>query len=385
MLSFIFSLYGIVVDLPYVGLEHRNLYIYGRVFVALVCVFFFVQVNFLKKQYETQVPIIYAILLLYCVHGQYFVNGYYLAFMQIIAGFSLFFAMPKKYYYPITVSGNVLIMISIWKSSFSYSDSAEKILKFNMDTSFGVSLISIIALIGYVNITLARERKHVLSEKFLDVGRYFGNFVHELKGVVSSPTVYAEMLSAELEKDAPDMGLIKEIVTNLKTDVYGINQKILNINNLSKNSSEVGPIDIASLALTINDHFFSKSKIKLDVLGNDPMVIGNEYSVRSILLNLIGNSKENFAIRKVSPRCIQLIVENNKIIYRDNGGGFSDAALEGINHSSFFTEKPQGSGMGIYTIREYMKEYGGKVVFKNRDDGIRGVYIELIFAKGDRK
>jgi len=376
-----FSLYGLAIDLPLIEGEFRPFYVGGRLLVAFICSLFLFQVNILKIQYPAQVPMIYSLIIAYCIQGQVFVNGYYLAFMQAIAGFSLFFPMPKKYYYPITFVGNLLILVAIWTGLYHYSEDAAKIFKFNMDTSLGIVLISVICLVGYITITLAREQKQILAEKFLDVGRYFGNFVHDLKGIVSSPTVYVELLAAELNKEAPSIDFIREVVTNLKADVYSINDKVLGINNLSKNSDEIVPIDIRKLVGSLEKHFFARDNLNVSIVGTKDYVIGNEYSVRSIILNLINNSKENFQLKGIESPSISIEVGPQKITFRDNGGGFSKNALKKINQNSFFTDKAHGSGMGLFTVKEYMSEFNGSAYFSNRTDGTDGAQIELTFAK----
>lgn len=376
-----FALYGLIFDLRLIAEESHAIYISGRLVTVAVCFLFLYQVNILKKQYDAQVPLIYALMIAYCIQGQYFVNGYYMAFMQVAAGFSLFFSMPKRYYYPLTWVGTALMVTTVWFTLYSYSDLPAKAFKFNLDASIGMTLISIVCSIGYQKMTFVREQKRALSEKFLDVGRYFGNFVHELKGVTSSPTVYIELLSAELAKDSPRLDYLKEIVANLKGDICNLNQKVLSINHLSRNSEETGPVQIKAVIRSIEAHFFSKDKLRLEVIGETDIIYGNEFAIRSIILNLLNNSKENFLLKGISDRPIRFEVSHQKVVFKDSGRGFPHGALRKINQDSFFSEKNHGSGMGLFIIREYMKEFGGKALFKNRTDDVAGVQIELHFGQ----
>jgi signal transduction histidine kinase len=381
IICFSFALYGLVIDIPLIAIDLRVYYVAGRLIVAALCFGFFIQVNMLKKQFEAQVPLIYSVIIAYCLHGQYFVNGYYLAFMQAVAGFSLFFAMSKRHYYSVTGVGTLLMLVSVWLTKFKYSEDAVKNLKFNVDTSLGVFLISLICFIGYQKITLAREKKHVLAEKFLDVGQYFGSFVHELKGMTTAPTIYTELLMTELVSATPRLDYLREIVNNLTNDIHNVNERVLSINKLSRNSEEVESVLIRTLIEAIEAQFFFKDNLNITFTEEADIIIGNEFAIRSIVLNLLNNTRENFIEKNIQNRSVHFHIQAQKIVFLDNGGGFSRVALKKIKQNAFFSEKAQGSGMGLFTIREYMRKFNGRVFFKNRSDAVAGVHVELLFNK----
>ncbi|MCL2610461.1 MAG: HAMP domain-containing histidine kinase [Defluviitaleaceae bacterium] len=73
--------------------------------------------------------------------------------------------------------------------------------------------------------------------------------------------------------------------------------------------------------------------------------------IRIVFDNLIKNSIE--AIGDTNGN-IYITVKENEIIFKDNGGGFSETPED------FKTTKEKGSGVGLYLCRKIAEEYGGK-------------------------
>lgn len=365
----LFALYGIAVDVPLIAEAKRMGYIEGRIVFAIFCSYILVEVNLLKRQYELQVPVLYFGIMLYCMHGQLYLPCYYLPFMEVVAGFSLFFPMPKRYYYFNTIAGTILMTAIIFKTQAAYTTDVAQNLKFKVDAALGVVLINIIAYIGYKNITLVRQKQHFLSQKFLELGRNFGDLIHNLKGQCSSPLVYAEVLRRELSKEDINREKVLEIIKNLTEDLSLVEKQVNSINYLSKNDNKSELVNVKLIFNNVIDTFFKNKtdSIKITYLGEETIML-NEYFLRTAFINLIKNSIENFEINGTKDRKISLIVSDSHLLFSDNGGGFSRKFLQKFRQSDFYTEKENGSGLGMFLVKEYLESLNWQLsIFNDKD------------------
>lgn len=369
LLAAFFCLYGIAVDLPFVRKDLVHYYIAGRIFCFVSLMYIAAEVNIFKRQYPLQVPFLYAILLIYCVHGNMFVPCYYLGFMQIATAVAFFFPMNKKEYNIIHFTGLVAMIASIWLTTGSYTADHAMDMKFKVDATFGVIIITILIYTGYLSITLVREKQRLVSEKFLEVGRNFGDLIHGLKGQFSSPIIYVELLKRELEKSSPDLVRMKEIVSSLGGDIKTAESQIKSINSISKNDTRIDSVNVKEVINSVIETFFKNKtdRIKVTYEGKDTYKT-NDYMIRSIAINAIKNALENFEEKKVKNPEIHISLNEGVLTFKDNGGGFSPEALKKFKKAQFYTEKENGSGLGLFLIRGTIESFGGKLTVSNFED-----------------
>lgn len=366
-------------DLQFIHQDQHSTYLIGRSCFILLMFIPFVRIWITKKAMILDIVFLFFIVIGYCVFSQFYNPSYFIGYIQSIVILTLFFPTTAFIYNCILFSSMTVMVLAMNLSSAFYPS----IEKFKQDEISSIVVITLLCFFGYRFIIKQRIEKDILSEKFLDAGRYFGNFVHDLKGSLSSPNIYLELIKKELNSTSPNFIQLNTIVNNLSEDINKLNEKIYNINVLSKNDNSLSSINVKEMIESIKKLIFNKNKMEINCLGKE-FVFTNEFSLRSILINLINNSKENFQIKKIIDPKIIIEISNNSLTYKDNGGGFSPNALKKINsNSSFFSEKPQGTGIGLYMVKKYMEEHGGNVKFSNTiNESIKGVQIELIF-KGE--
>lgn len=377
----IVSFYVILVDVPLLtNFNDKVIYAIGRVLTGLISFVILINLNVFKKNYKYYVHLMSILLFLYSVHGQIFFPCYYLAYMQSIAAISFFFPLEKRFFYPYLTISSFLMVATIILSGSTYSLDPNINFKFKFDASMGVIIIFVIAFFGYRYITLERFKKDILYKKFVDVGKNSAEIIHNLKGVVFSPALYISLIEKNVDPKNIDS---LELVNKLKNEYNNLIEYIQSLNNLSKNNEGIVKIDseqtIQALLKTLFKNKTSGKEINIKINGD---IFSDLQSFRSIIINLLSNSFENFSLKETKNPKIDIEINNQQLIFSDNGGGFSKKALLKLKQGESFTEKETGSGLGFFIIKETIEEQGGKVSFYNKENELNnGAVIELNFNK----
>lgn len=354
--------------------ESKKVYLLVRVFFILNFLGVFLKIFISKNAMVNDGLYLFINLMLYSIFSQFYNPSYFISYIQVILIFTLFFPFKSKIYYSTLILSTIGMVIAINHSDAFYPN----IAKFKQDIASSVIVISIFAFFGYRFITLERNKKDLLSRKFLDIGKNTASIVHDLKGVILSPTIYINLLEKKIKEDK--FNELLPLVQMLKAENSYMTEYVQNLNNLSK-LSETGTskievkVTIDSLLKTL---FKSRlNNISVDIEGSGE-IYGDEQSFRSVIINLLFNSIENFEIKNLNDPKINIKVDNQKIYFVDNGGGFSDEAIKSLKKRKFYTEKDKGTGLGLFVVRNCMEEQGGKSLFYNYENK---AVVELIFDK----
>ena len=91
-----------------------------------------------------------------------------------------------------------------------------------------------------------------------------------------------------------------------------------------------------------------------------------------VILNIIKNSQDNFRERRIKNPKITIKVENNQVLFCDNGGGISENIIEKIFDPYFSTKNEKnGTGLGLYMSKIIVEDHHkGKLEVKNREEGV---------------
>lgn len=371
ILGMVFSLIQIPGDLQYINQNQGigvKFYLIGRIILFLSFVTIFV-LKFSKKYIvkDNDILLVATLLTIYACHGQLFLPGYFMAYMQSIIAYSLFFALPKKKFTPLLIGSGFLMILSVCLSDVTYASDEVLSQKFKIDVSISIFIINVLSYFGYKFITVAQHQKNIMSDKFLEVGRHAAMVVHDLKGVMFSPRIYINLMEQKIRENK--INDLPKIMESLKTEYEYLTDYVKSLNNLSKISNEISELPAREILDSIIFVFFRNTLLKENVdIKVEGTLKTNEYYFRSIVINLLKNSIENFDIKKQKDKKVFISVKNNEVIFKDNGGGFSQDALNKIKSEDCFTEKKEGTGLGLFLVRNYINQTGGKVIFYNEND-----------------
>ncbi|HEX5328754.1 PAS domain S-box protein [Sulfuricurvum sp.] len=123
----------------------------------------------------------------------------------------------------------------------------------------------------------------------------------------------------------------------------------------------------------LTEYTFQNSNITLRVsLESDPTIQGDANEFIHVLLNLVLNAKDALERTNPSSPVIDIHVvggdETCRISVSDNAGGIKIDPIESV-FERYITSKPNGSGLGLYMVREIVNRFGGEISVENRNEG----------------
>lgn len=97
-------------------------------------------------------------------------------------------------------------------------------------------------------------------------------------------------------------------------------------------------------------------------------------SLVQVLLNIIGNAKDELIFKKVESAVIDITVNETEdkiaITVCDNAGGIPNEIMEKINQPYFTTKKIYGTGLGLYISQTIIeKHFFGTLTWYNKHSG----------------
>jgi two-component system phosphate regulon sensor histidine kinase PhoR len=152
--------------------------------------------------------------------------------------------------------------------------------------------------------------------------------------------------------------LIKELTEVRKEEhKYKVHEELLNFENI-----------LEDVRLTLNDNIIAANAIIISEINISEITFSRR-KLRTIIYNLINN-----AIKfKSAERQPKIVVTTNKegdfivISVKDNGIGIDESKLEAIFSKYYRLENAiEGSGIGLYLVKEIVSNAGGKVLVKSK-------------------
>jgi signal transduction histidine kinase len=187
---------------------------------------------------------------------------------------------------------------------------------------------------------------------------------HNLKGPLSSILGVVNLMRIE-----KDQAAFPEYMDMIEQSVFKLNDTLMDIIAYSNNarSNVIGEkIDLRKMFLE-NFHKQVPSGMEFQVNYNEsPLaeVIGDPYRLNLIISNLVSNSIK-YSDPKKPIKKIELAVavdDNLKIVISDNGVGIREDIIPKV-FNMFYRghEKSNGSGLGLYLVREAVEKLGGSI------------------------
>jgi signal transduction histidine kinase len=234
-----------------------------------------------------------------------------------------------------------------------------------------------------------RSKKDELSKANTELDRFVYSASHDMRAPLLSiqGLVNIALMENKLEEMPKYLQMIKERA--LKLDEF-----IVEVTNYSRNSRlevEMKPVDLCEIV----DEAIEKVKyldslqgiaITKKILG-DPIAHSDKGRLSILLNNLLSNSIK-YHDRNKESRFINIEIQNMfdqfKISVRDNGTGIKQEHLGKI-FDMFYrgTETSQGSGLGLYIVKELVEKMNGQISVKS-EFGM-GSEFEVVFSKAERE
>jgi signal transduction histidine kinase len=367
-----FTFIVLLSELPLIPEPERPLYACVKLIFVIACLplAYFINKNPTSQFLNALVAINW---MSYSIQGQIYRPLYIFSFCQVTVMLSFIFPLSKALFRWI-LSIALLIFMSVlfyhWQQFVEASQHPEK-----SDIMLVIFAFSIIAWVSNSFFTSDRLYREETVLKFAKIGTQTSRIVHDLKGLTSSPLLYLQVLESKLPPSiSKEVGEAMEL---LSRDLEGFRRTLFELNQLTASRAEEKILFPFSDVLSSLQVILKKQLggVIFDVSG-DLALETDKNLLTSIALNILMNSIDAFKQRNIRDGKIRVRIDENKISFSDNAGGFHKSVLKAISQGRVLSTRPDGSGLGLVFVFDGMKRIGGKAKVFNLEDG---ACVELQF------
>ena len=205
------------------------------------------------------------------------------------------------------------------------------------------------------------------QQQYAEIATLAGGLAHEIRNPLSTIRMNVELLSEDLrELDDPRQGRILRKVELIHRECLRL-EEILNAFLQFARAGELDrqPTDLGRLVSEYIDFYLPEARQqKIDIsphLSTDlPPVSVDQNLLRLVLVNLARNAQQ--AMPSGGLLEFQTFARDDQVCLEiiDNGLGMNAAAREKL-FQVFFSTKPNGSGLGLPTVRKIVEAHGGTI------------------------
>jgi signal transduction histidine kinase len=198
---------------------------------------------------------------------------------------------------------------------------------------------------------------------------------HDLRAPIASVLGLIELA----ENDIKDLDTAKKNINIIKQQVERLDattlQQILDakkVNNGEKTISQINFREITDDVLRSLAYMKGINEIHTDInILSERKFYSDKSLIISIFQNLIDNAikykKEN-----INDSFLKIVIEDEngevKITFADNGIGIAEHLQSDIFNKFFrTTDKSSGTGLGLYTLKHYIKKLGGQIKLNSKE------------------
>jgi len=204
----------------------------------------------------------------------------------------------------------------------------------------------------------------------LDMGELAATIAHEVNQPLTAIVTNANFCLRRVESGTPNLDEFRAAVTEIVNDGTRASSVISRIRRLlMKGTPRRANLDVNQIiqeVITLLRNELSRNHILLrtDLAPDLPRIPGDPIQLQQVLINLMMNAVE--AMRMSTGRPRELLIRSARnpagvsVQVQDSGPGI-DAALADRIFEPFFTDKPEGIGMGLSISRSIVESHGGRL------------------------
>ena len=241
----------------------------------------------------------------------------------------------------------------------------------------------------------AEQRRRLLEiahlNRVAEATALSASIAHELNQPLAAILSNAEAAELCLERDPPNLDLVKEILADIRRDDQRAANVISHMRGLlRKNEVKWQKTDVNDVVRVVRD-IVGRQAIDLGVtLSTDQEqrtlpVLADPVHLQQVVLNLALNGFDAMLNRAPGERRMVLRTarvgkSTVEVSVLDSGTGIPTDKLECI-FEPFFTTKGHGTGLGLSVARSIIETYGGRIWAENQSGGGAVVRFNLPLAR----
>ena len=234
-------------------------------------------------------------------------------------------------------------------------------------------------------VELARQRARLERVSRLEtLTELSASLAHELNQPLAMILSNAEAAQALLVQTPPDLGEVREILSDIVTadrraaDVIQHLRGLLDRGEPQREALSLDDAIDGVLNLLGNEIEDQGVAVDLHLVPDLPLVQADRILIEQVLLNLLRNACEAVADNPPGERLVSIVTRASKeevlAEITDKGCGLSEP--ERI-FEPFYSTKPRGLGMGLVIVRSVVEGHGGRVWAESTPAGGATVYVSL--------
>jgi signal transduction histidine kinase len=228
----------------------------------------------------------------------------------------------------------------------------------------------------------------LLSDKMASIGLLTAGIAHEINNPLFIITGYLNVLKDSLKTGEVSVEELEEIAGKLGTASQAIVKLVSGIKTYARiDETAPVPIDLNSAikeSLNLVAFLYKQEDIKLreELSGDSPMILGNIGKLQQVLMNLFSNAKDAMESSKKKIIAVETREHDGKVTIEvsDTGCGIAPDQVKRI-FSRAYTTKPvgKGSGMGLDLVRKLVRGMDGNISVES--ELARGTTFKIEFPK----
>ncbi|MET0988528.1 MAG: ATP-binding protein [Steroidobacteraceae bacterium] len=223
------------------------------------------------------------------------------------------------------------------------------------------------------------DRALAHAQRLAAMGELTALIAHEVRQPLSAILLNADTARALLQKEAPPLDQLREIIDDIRRDDLLAEETIRRLRAFLRDQEPLRePLDINAavtdvLRLVSSDASRRHMRMRVELEPGLPPVVGDRTQLQQVLLNLVINAMDAQADTPQGARHITVRTKPNgnediEVIVQDRGCGISPETLPRL-FLPFFTTSQSGIGLGLSIARSVVVAHGGKIWAENNVDG----------------
>jgi PAS domain S-box-containing protein len=211
------------------------------------------------------------------------------------------------------------------------------------------------------------EEQLRISEKMASLGLLAAGVAHEVNTPLTGISSYTQMLLEQADPADPRTAVLEKIEKQTFRAARIVNGLLTLARPNTAEASERAPVDLNTVigdVFSLLEHQLEKGRIKVrrELAGEPLMVIGSEFKLQQVFLNLVLNARD--AMPSGGWLTLASRLEGSDVVAEvsDTGGGIPADHLARI-YDPFFTTKAtgQGTGLGLSISYGIVREHEGLI------------------------
>ena len=215
------------------------------------------------------------------------------------------------------------------------------------------------------------ERAARHAEHFALLGRLAAAVSHEIRNPLNAMTLHVELLEEELRAPSRDSAaVVPESLAEIKREIARLTDLVQDYLSLARVATvERTPQDLGAAVVTWAHEWQPRAAaqgvtLQLDRITPLGRAVFHEPTLRRAVLNLVHNALEAMPQGGTLTLAGQGTATQVQLRVQDTGSGIPADLLEQI-FEPLYTTKPEGTGLGLYIVREIITTHGGQVTVES--------------------